>query len=380
MRAHIASDLKELNRSAIYSLIRAEGEISKAELSRLSGISAPTVIKIVDYFRSLGILSEAGEGVSSLGRKPQLLRFEPGSALAVGAEYDGVHLSVGLVDLAGALRGIRRSVAPPDLRELLGSRLAREAEALIADAGIERSRIKGIGIGVPGVVDPSRRSLRQAPLVGVEESEDCGPLLAALERELGFPALLENDANAAALGELAARASGAARAPAASGVGEGGDLVFVELGRGLGAGLVLDGRLRAGPRHGAGEIGYLVLGEGARGASARAGWLEERMDLGGFWDEVERSGSPSGASLDRVTSLLALALANICSALDLGRVVVGRAGEESFGEELLSRLRAELGRLCPLEVSCEAPLEPEPGVRGAASLAAAAWLKEAFAG
>jgi Transcriptional regulator/sugar kinase len=369
MRAYIASDLKELNRSAVFGLIREEGEISKAEISRRSGISAPTVIKIVDYFQELHIVSEAGEGVSALGRKPMLIRLEPGSALSVGVEYDGVHLSVGLVDLSGRPLRLRSTVAPPDLREILGSLLVREILALIELSGADRSQVRGVGIGVPGVVDPVRRAVSLAPLVGVEESVDCGPFLDALEEELGLPTLLENDANAAALGERAAR-----------GAGEGDDLVFVELGRGLGAGLVLGGKLRSGPRHAAGEIGYLVLERSLEAGKRGGGWLERRMDLASFWAEAEAAGSPSEESLDRVASLLALGLANICTALDIDRVVVGRAGQESFGPELLAKLGRELAKICPAPISCEAPRSQEPGVTGAAVLAAEAWLKGVFAG
>ncbi len=369
MRSHVASDLKEHNRKVVYDLIRSEGEISKAEITRLCGVSAPTVIKIIDYYSALGIVGMAGEGESALGRKPMLIRFESCAAYAVGTEYDGLHLSVGLVDLSGRIHTLRRSPAPPDLRVLLGSLLSREIEALIEQSGVPRNLVRGVGVGVPGVVDPLRRVIERAPLVGIKDDIGYAPLTAGLEAELGFPVLVVNDANAAALGELAAR-----------GPGEGGDLVFVELGRGVGAGLVLDGRLRSGPRSCAGEIGYMVLEGGSTSSAGIPGWLEGRMDLTSFWDEAESEGGLSLASLDRVASLLALALANICVALDIDRVVIGRAGRERFGPALLERLRGWLGRLCPMQVSCEPPESPEPGVAGAAALAMESWLKAVFSG
>ncbi len=369
MRSHVASDLKEHNRRVVYDLIRSRGELSKAEITRSSGISAPTVIKIIDYFTSLGIVGEAGEGESALGRKPMLIRFEPRAAYAVGSEYDGVHLSVGLVDLSGRICALRRSPAPADLRDLLGSLLAREVEELISGAGVPREIIRGICVGVPGAVNPERRVIGLAPLVGIMDEVDYAPLAAALGTTLGFPVLVANDANAAALGEFAAREPE-----------EGGDLVFVELGRGVGAGLILDGQLRTGPRSSSGEIGYMAFEGGIDTSARNPGWLEARMDLASFWSEAESRGEPSPDSLDRVASLLALALANICIALDIDRVVVGGAGRESFGPALLSRLRSGLDKLCPMRVTCEISRSREPGVAGAASLSLESWLKGVLSG
>ncbi len=369
MGAHVASDLKEMNRAAVYELLKAKGEISKAEVGRLSGISAPTVIKIVDYFREIGVASEAGALPSALGRKPVRIRFEPESSLSIGAQYDGVHLTVGLVDLGGRIHALRRSEASSNLRETVEGRLPREIKALFTESSLPWTRVHGIGIGVPAVIDRGKELIRFAPLAGLRESFNYRPILDRLGEELGFPVFIENDANAAALGEVAAR-----------GPGEGCDLVFIEMGRGLGAGLILDGRLRRGSRHSAGEIGYLAL-EGDRVASLdEPGWLESRMDLDSFWNEVSRWGSPSEASLTRVVDLLALALSNICVSLDIGRVVVGQAGQEPFGPLLLERLAKALSKLCVLDVVCDAPRAPEPGVTGAAGVATEAWMAKAFAG
>jgi len=368
-KGFVAANLKELNRRSVYSLLRSQGEISKAEITRQSGISAPTVIKIVDYFAELGLLVEGGEGSSALGRKPQLLRYAPDAAYAVGAEYDGLHLHIGLVDLAGRTRRILRRRVESDLRALITRELAPAVEELLAQDGLARGSVKGLGLGLPGVVGPEPRGIRFAPFVGVEEPFDLGPLLAGLEAELGLPVAIENDANAAALGEYEAR-----------GLGESGDLLFLELGRGLGAGLILGGKLRKGPRAFAGELGYVVLEPGHQASLGEPGWLERRIDLGAFWEEAEREGRPSAASIRRVTSLVALALANLCVAADLDRVVVGTAGMEGFGGDVVAALEGELARLSVLPVRCEPPAAREPGISGAAGLAAERWLDGVFAG
>ncbi len=375
MKARLAADLKEYNRMLVYRLVKAEGAISKSEIAKRLSLSVPTVIKIIEYFAALGLVAEAGEGQAALGRKPMLLRFCEKAAYAVGAEYDGVHLSVGLVDLSGHLFSLRRSPAPPDLGLLLGSLLAGEVEALVTESGMATGLVKGLGVGVPGVVRSDRKSISQAPLVGVAGNVDFGPLAARLEERLGIGVHVSNDANASALGEVSAR-----------GRKYGGDLIFVELGRGVGAGLVLDGRLREGPGSSAGEIGYMVFDRdaavGATGQQAASGpgWLESAMDLPAFWAEVDLHGAPSRQSVERVGRFLAMGLANLCVALDVRNVVLGRAGKESFGPDLLACLREELRRFCPMEVSCEFSVAAEPGVSGAAGLALDAWIREVCAG
>ena len=380
MKARVAADLKEFNRMLVYRLVKSKTSISRTEISRRLGLSVPTVIKIIEYFAGLDLIGDVGEGESALGRKPMLLGACARAAYAVGAEYDGVHLSVGLVDLSGKVVSLRRSPVPPDLALLLGSLLADEVESLVSDSGIPHGMVKGIGIGVPGVVHSSGRYISQAPLVGVEEKVEYGSLASRLGERLGFPVHVTNDANAAALGELSAR-----------GAGGGGDLIFVELGRGVGAGLVLDGRLREGPGCSAGEIGYMVFDQNAgyptpvgssrsRRESAGPGWLESSMDLASFWAEAERNGSPATGTIRRVCRPLALGLSNLCIALDVRNVVLGRAGKEKFGTDLLACLREELERLCPMEISCEFSLASEPGVVGAAGIASDAWLETVYAG
>ena len=351
--------------------------MSKAEIMRRTGISTPTVLKITEYFMSLGLLAEAGEGAATIGRKPTLLRIVPDAIYTIGAVFDGRGLSLGLVDLFGAPRGLRRTPVPASLERLLAEDLPAQVLRLIEEEKVSPAKVKGIGIGVPGVVDPSGRIVRFAPLAGIQKDFDASTLLQSLENRLGMPVRLENDANAAALGEHAAR-SRAAERPDADGSVSAGDFIFVELGRGLGAGIVLDGKLRKGSRAMAGEIGYLVLDPSWKATSDAPGWLEGRLDLDEFWAEVEGHKTPSKRSLRRVISYLALGLSNISLALDLDLIVVGRAGLEHFGGDFLNSLKAELARFSVLETSCVPSMLEEPGVSGAAGLVAEAWLEGVY--
>ena len=365
----VASNLKDLNRRSVYTLLRSKGEISKAEISRRSGISAPTVTKIIDYFTDTGLVVEAGEGSSALGRKPQLLRYSPQAAYAIGALFDGFQLLTGFVDLAGRVGPLSRRRVDPDLRSMLSGELSSAVRELIAQGGIPTERIVGLGLGLPGVVGPEPRTIAFAPFVGVQSKLDLSPYLDKLEKELHLPIIVENDANAAALGEYAER-----------GLGDSGDLLYVELGRGLGAGLIIDGRLRKCPRAFTGELGYLVLDPDHSVSPDTPGWLESRIDLGGLWTEVSRGGEPSAESFDRAVTFLALAVTNICVSLDVSLVVVGSAGLTSFIPDLALALQKEVRRFSMLEIRCEAPVAHEGGVAGVAALASGRWLDGVFTG
>ncbi len=374
MGSFVQSDLKEKNRATVYLLLKAKRGLSKADIARESGISAPTVMKIVDYFQKLGIAegaepeavqkSEARDAGSSLGRRPQPLGFNPRAAYALGAAYDGVHLDVGVVDLSGEIHSLVRRKAPGDIYALLSESLEATVDEALREAGLGRDAIVGLGLGIPGTVDADGHTIRFAPLVGMGHAHDASRYLKGLESRMGFPFLLENDANTAALGEFAAR-----------GLGPSDDLLFAILGRGLGAGLILGGSLRRGPRASAGEIGYMVFDPASRAAADQPGWLEEKTDLAAFWEESARPGGASRETMARVADHVAVGLANLCVALDLDRVVVGQAGRD-----LLAMIGERMSRLSVLAVSCEAPITPEPGVSGAAAMAVEKWLSGVFAG
>lgn len=377
MEAKVAADLKISNRRTVYSLLKHGGEISRTDIIRHTGISSPTVLKITDYFISQGLIVEAGEGVAHLGRKPTLLRIVPDRVYTIGAIFDGRALSIGLVDLLGVPRSLFRTQVEASLERLLVENLPEQILRFMETEKIPFDQVKGIGIGVPGVVDPSGNIVRFAPFVGVKKELDCSALLQSIEKKLGFPVILENDANASALGERIAR-NQEKEGWKTGRSDDGGDFIFVELGRGLGAGIVLDGKLRKGSRAMAGEIGYLVLDPAWTASSGAPGWLEGRLDLNEFWAEIEAHKVPSARSLKRVISFLALGLADISLALDLDFIVFGRAGLKRLGADFLDLLRNELARFSVLETSCVPSLLEEPGVSGAAGLAADSWLESVF--
>ena len=230
--SYIGSDIKDMNRRIVYDTLLKNGGLSKAAISRMTGISAPTVIKIVDYLKQLGCIEELGEGTIPLGRRPDMFRFNPDFAYAVGVNFSGVDIVIGLMDCAGKFRCTRSVAVVPDFSRVMNSILPEEIHTLIIQSGIQAERIKGICFGLPGVVNHAEKTIGLAPLIGIIEPQNYTPIIEQLEQKFGIPVYFENDANMAAMGEFRAR-----------GLHAGDDLLFLTVGKGLGSGIILDGRL-----------------------------------------------------------------------------------------------------------------------------------------
>jgi glucokinase len=168
-----------------------------------------------------------------------------GAAL-LGIDLGGTKVELALGDAEGRpLRSRRRPTEPSGDPASDVARLAADARALLAEAGLEADDVSGVGVSVPGPFDPETGTVLRPPnLPGWDEV----PLRAWLGEALGRPVHLENDANAAALAEWRFGAGKGTR-----------HLVYLTMSTGVGGGLVLDGRLYRGVRAGAGELGHVQL-------------------------------------------------------------------------------------------------------------------------
>ena len=244
-RAAIPPLLKDLNERTVYETIRLGSPISRAEISRRAGISKPTVSLALQALLDAGLVreTEAEPGRPRYGA----VFFEPvpDAALVLGLDLGARFLRGAICDLAGAVRA-RQDVELPNVEvENALATIAKLRTSLVEASGLPAERIDTVVVGVPGVVEPSGK-LSLATNVRGLEGRHFG---VELEELLGLPVTLDNDINLAARGELWL---GVAR-----GVD---DFVFLSVGTGLGAGLVLRGELHRGRNGAAGEVDLVAAG------------------------------------------------------------------------------------------------------------------------
>jgi glucokinase len=236
--------LRQANARGLLRLLKEHNPCSKADLVRLSGLSAPTVSSAVAYLESLGLVENLGDGESSGGRPPEMLRFNASHGYVAGVDIGGTRLRMILADLNGrvvtqwATQFTERQRTPKAVCGLIHEGL----KVMCQEGSTSIRKVLHLTAGAPGITNVSSGVVLSAP--NLHDWNDV-PLRTMLERELGLSAMIENDTNLAAVGEHW-RGS-------AAGVE---DFVFIALGTGVGAGIFIHGRLHHGANWSAGEIGY----------------------------------------------------------------------------------------------------------------------------
>lgn len=238
--------LREANCRLLLNLLQRHSPCSKADLVRNSGLSATTVsLSVADLIRR-GLVEEIGDGESSGGRPPCLLRFHSTYGLVAAADVGGTRLRMMLADLNGlplaqwATHLSEKQKSPRAVVALMQTGL-RE---MLKQSGTT-ARVLHLTVGAPGITDVEHGIVLAAPnLQGWTDF----PLRALVEREMKLKCTVENDVNLAALGE---HARGVAQHTQ--------DFLFIAMGTGVGAGIFLRGALHHGADWSAGEIGYLPV-------------------------------------------------------------------------------------------------------------------------
>jgi predicted NBD/HSP70 family sugar kinase len=251
------------NLRLVLEVVRLQGPMSRAELARRTKLTKQTVGVIADQLCSAGLLREEGRKKSGIGKPSTQLSLNPAGAFTIGLHLDRDRL-VGIVcDLAGQpSQRLEREVSTETLSSTV-LLLSDLVAALLANAGLDRRLILGVGLVMPGPFGVERFGPTSLP--GWD-----GPTLAReLSDEVGISVLLENDATASAIAE---HHVGIARGMR--------NFCLIYLGIGLGVGVIVDGQPYGGAGSNAGEFGHLIVREGGPACSCgNAGCLERYVSL-----------------------------------------------------------------------------------------------------
>ncbi len=230
----------------VLDLVRRGAATTRADIVDVTGLSRMTVAQRVDALLRAGLLMEGSPQAGGGGRRPRALQLNVGHTHVLVATVNTTHVRTAVTDLAGRL------LADDHIDVALVSGPERTLEAieesgrrLLARTGLAVGELCGIGISVPGPVDPGSGRPSQPPMM---PGWDAYPIAAHVAPAFpGVPVLTANDADAAALGEQALGHPGA-RA-----------LCLVKVDTGIGSGIVIDGRTYRGVDGGAGDIGHVRL-------------------------------------------------------------------------------------------------------------------------
>jgi len=240
----ISKDLmRQMNRSLVLNTIRLKGPISRTEIARGTGLSGATISGLVSELLDDDLIFELEEGDSSGGRRPVLLTLNPSGGYVVGIKLMKDSIIAALTNLEAKVVDSMSVPINNTLPEEVVNAIALEVEELLQKNAIPSTKLFGIGIGLAGIVEQDTGILRLSPIFGWQGI----PFGKMVQDKLQVPMYIDNDVNTVTLTE---KWFGMAR--------DIDHFLTVTIGRGVGLGIVSNGRLYRG-RGGAGEFGHVVV-------------------------------------------------------------------------------------------------------------------------
>lgn len=383
--------IKELNIALVMHAIMAHSPISRVGIAERTGLGRSTITGIINILLKEGLVDEIGSADTASGRKPILLTLNQRALYAIGIKLAPQSATVALVDLKAEVIELDEvALSPAHGADEVVSTIQQTVESIAARAGVAKEKLLGVGVVMPGVVDPATGLAVASYFLGWANV----PIRELLAEALGLPVYVDNDANAAALAE------------ALYGAGQGAqDLLGLTVGIGIGAGVIIDGQIHRGARFSAGELGHVcMVKDGPLCACGRRGCLEAVASdvaiIRSARAEVAAGNSPMLRSLARghlelitreivveaakagdqmargvlaeAGQWLGIAVGNAVNLLSSSRVVVGGEAVLEAGELILGPMRETIA-----EVVFPTPNQPLPVVQ--AALGRHAWVQGAAA-
>lgn len=192
---------KERKNLAILEVIRKNGPISRTDISKITELNIVTVSNYVNHYIKKGLVVEGELDESTGGRKPVLVELNPKAGYIVGVGLNMLSTVGVLVDLEiNVIAEVKRERNPENSESVIENMIDM-AQEIIEKAEIDRSKIVGVGVGVPGIIDERGRTIRWPQSLGEKDVNVCLSIKDSFERRLNIPTFVENDANAAVLGE-----------------------------------------------------------------------------------------------------------------------------------------------------------------------------------
>jgi predicted NBD/HSP70 family sugar kinase len=343
--------LRAMNESATLEHLLDRGSLTRGDLRELTGLSKPTTSDVLRRLTDAGLAHVVGHTRGGPGPNAEIYAANPAAAYAVAvsvretADLSRPELTCALIDLAGTVHTRTQDSVDLSRTDPLTA-ISGLVDRLTERAGLERSVVSHVHLGVPGSYDPGAGIIRHIDIPGFDRRG----LVAELSERLGASVHVENDVNLAAIAERG------------RGVGAGGDsFALVWFGEGLGLAIDLGGHLLRGARGGAGEIGYVPVGFGdapqdmqslVGGPAVVELATAHGLSATGPGEAVSTAtAAGTTAFLDALAARIAQCVAAVAGVLDPPLIVLAGEVAQAGGEDLAERVRVALASVTPLDIS-----------------------------
>jgi predicted NBD/HSP70 family sugar kinase len=379
--------IRDINRQIVLNYVREREPISRAEIARETNLQRSTISAIVEALKTEDLVEEIGEGESTGGRRPTLLRLRTKGAIAIGVAITPTRTTIATSDLAGRVVEQEEFLTDVDSEKTLNDVIARVKVLCSHNPGIE-----AVGVSLPGLVDPSTGTAVYVPYFKWRDL----PVAEVISSAVNKPVVIDNDANAVALAELWFGRPEVIDAR---------DFILVLVAEGVGTGIIFDGQVYRGQRGAAGEFGHMIIGADApvpcscgnhdcwEAFSSEGAAIARYLKLAGgttmhslgFKELVDLSLSDDAnakAALIETAHYLGVGISNLVVGFSPEAVVVGGeiARAWTFIEEALTEtIEHSIRRGLPSVRILPSTLGERPELRGALSLVLAGKFAAAFA-
>ncbi len=381
--------VRRAHQQAVLSAVLTHGPVSRRDVAAITHLSKPVVLGLVAELTESGLIRQQGVEGGRVGRSPDLYVANAQAGFIVGIDLGGTKLRAAIADLDGAVHGEIVEATHGGGGHQVADQIVSLVRRLAREAKVPVGKITAIAVGSPGVADADGRMQLAVNVSGLSDFSLQNHIRRPFRKSV---VTVENDVNIAAIGE---RSEG-------SGVGCD-DLVVLSIGTGIGAGVIVNGRLVRGHHGAAGEVAWLPLGadpttrkarsrgalelaaagDGVRGMlhAALEAHPESAMRRDATVVEIfaaAADGDPAArVVLQAEAHLVALAVVALASTLDPERVVL--AGGIGANPDLLPHVLTELERLAPFPIAVESSkLGERSGVVGALALAKSLARRQLF--
>ncbi|MGK5555781.1 ROK family protein [Actinomadura kijaniata] len=331
------SRLRQLNALSLIKVLRGAEAATLSALAERTGLSRPSTKEVIDELTGLGWVEEVPPAPGTMGRPARRYRFRADGGHLMGVDVGAHNIRAALADLDGnVLAETRRQTRPDAPIEDRLAAIEHAATACLGLSGLTMADLWTVAVGTTGLVTPEGRVIMSASVPAWRDLDLAG----LLGERFPCRVLVENDSRLAALAETRRGVARDAR-----------DVVFLHIGRRMGTGLIIDGRLHRGFGAAAGEIVMLPETHWVTApedlndpAVVPAGVPPE--DAAGFTLAAARDGDPAAReAVERFTDKLAIGTAAAILLLDPELVVLG-GGFSRSADVLLPPLRSRLERVC----------------------------------